>query len=74
MPTDTRPRRRQDIGEVVFPIERMLAAREISSCCVGVEALLETDARAIEDRLRIRLARDDGTELLLLEGICVSSC
>ncbi len=35
---------RRDIGEVVFPIEKMMAAREISSCCVGVEAALETNS------------------------------
>jgi hypothetical protein len=36
-------RDRRDIGQVVFPIEKMAAARELSSCCVGVEAALETD-------------------------------
>ena len=35
---------RRDIGQVVFPIEKMLAARELSSCCVGAEAALETDS------------------------------
>ena len=35
---------RRDIGEVVFPIEKMMAARETSSCCVGVEAALETNS------------------------------
>jgi len=35
---------RRDIGEVVFPIEKMMAARENSSCCVGVEAALETNS------------------------------
>lgn len=35
---------RRDIGQVVFPIEKMAAARELSSCCVGVEAALETDS------------------------------
>jgi len=29
---------------VVFPIEKMMAARENSSCCVGVEAALETNS------------------------------
>lgn len=33
---------RRDIGRVVPLIEKMEAAREFSSCCVGVEALLET--------------------------------
>ncbi len=45
---------RRDIGEVVFPIEKMLAAREISSCCVGVEAALETDSKLITTRTRVR--------------------
>ena len=35
---------RRDIGEVVFPIEQMMAAREMSSCCVGIEASLETNS------------------------------
>ena len=37
-------RDRRNIGKVVSPIEKMMAAREQSSCCVGVEALLEADA------------------------------
>ncbi len=37
-------RDRRDIGEVVFPMEKMSAAREFSSCCVGVEAALETNS------------------------------
>ena len=39
------PRRmkdRRDIGEVVFLIEQLMAAREVSSCCVGQEQMLET--------------------------------
>lgn len=34
---------RRDIGQVVFPIEKMMAARDFSSCCVGIEAALETN-------------------------------
>jgi hypothetical protein len=34
---------RRDIGQVVFLSEKMEAAREFSSCCVGVEAYLETN-------------------------------
>jgi hypothetical protein len=47
---------RRDIGQVVSPIEKMMAARELSSCCVGVEAALETNSgfamlmRHISDR------------------------
>ncbi len=36
-------RNRRDIGEVVFLHEKMQMAREISSCCVGTEALLESN-------------------------------
>jgi quercetin dioxygenase-like cupin family protein len=43
-PTNTNSaKNRRDIGKVVPLIEKMNAAREISSCCVGVEALLETN-------------------------------
>ena len=41
---------RRDIGEVVFPIEKMIAAREMSSCCIGAEAALETDSKLIAER------------------------
>jgi len=37
----------RDIGSVDFAIEKMMAAREVSSCCVGVEALLEIDSKLI---------------------------
>jgi hypothetical protein len=40
-------RDRRDIGQVISPIETMMAAREASSSCVGVEALLETDSSRI---------------------------
>jgi hypothetical protein len=45
-------RDRRDIGQVISPIEKMMAAREASSCCVGVEALLEIDARQIRSAKR----------------------
>lgn len=32
---------RRDIGEVVFLSETVAVARELSSCCVGAEAMLE---------------------------------
>ena len=35
---------RRDVGQVVFLSEKMDAAREFSSCCVGTEAALETNA------------------------------
>ncbi len=40
-------RDRRDMGQVISPIEKMMAAREASSSCVGVEALLEIDAKRI---------------------------
>lgn len=33
---------RRDVGRVVFLSEEMAAARELHSCCVGVEASLES--------------------------------
>lgn len=35
---------RRDVGQVVFLNEKMNAARELSSCCIGTEAALETNA------------------------------
>ncbi len=49
-----RTRDRRDIGRVDFAIEKMMAAREISSCCVGVEALLEMDSKSISKQLKER--------------------
>jgi hypothetical protein len=51
-------RNRRDIGEVVFPIEKMQRARELSSCCVGVEAMLQADSGVYgsESRLFVRSA------------------
>lgn len=43
---------RRDIGKVVSPIEVMMAAREVSSSCVGVEALLEVNSKSISQRLK----------------------
>ncbi len=40
-------RDRRDIGQVISPIEKLMAARQASSSCVGVEALLETDSKQI---------------------------
>lgn len=34
---------RRDIGQVEFLMEKLVSARETSSCCVGVEAALETN-------------------------------
>lgn len=51
-----RLKNRRDIGRVVFLAEQMAAARELSSCCVGTEALLEsrTGAQAIRRWLGLR--------------------
>lgn len=35
---------RKDIGQVVSPIEKLMAARAASSSCVHVEAALESDS------------------------------
>lgn len=43
---------RRDIGRVDFAIEKMMAARAMSSSCVGVEALLETDFGSIGKQTR----------------------
>lgn len=40
---------RRDIGNVETPIERLQAARELSSCCVGVEASLLPKSRTEKD-------------------------
>jgi len=45
---------RRDIGRVDFAIEKMMAAREVSSSCVGVEALLEIDLKLIGKQLKKR--------------------
>lgn len=42
---------RRDIGSVDIAIEKMMAARELSSACVGVEALLEIDSKLIGKRI-----------------------
>jgi hypothetical protein len=43
---------RRDIGRVDFAIEKMMAAREVSSSCVGVEALLEVDSKSISRQIK----------------------
>ena len=45
---------RRDIGKVEFAIEKLIAAREISSSCIGAEALLEADSPSI----RVQLKKD----------------
>ena len=46
---------RKDIGEVVHPIEKLMAARAAGSSCVHIEADLESDSgltRPVKDRSR----------------------
>ena len=56
--TDRKPapmKGRKDIGKVVFPIEKLMAARAASSSCVHIEADLESDSgltNPIKDRSR----------------------
>jgi hypothetical protein len=45
---------RRDIGSVDFVIEKMMAACEVSSSCVGVEALLEIDSKSIKKAVKRR--------------------
>ena len=45
-----RARDRRDIGRVDFLSDKIAKARELSSCCVGTERLLEDDASAIRSR------------------------
>jgi hypothetical protein len=45
---------RRDIGSVDFAIEKMMAAREASSSCIGVEALLEIDSKSIKKAVKRR--------------------
>jgi hypothetical protein len=45
---------RRDIGSVDFASEKMMAAREFSSSCVGVEALLEIDSKSIKKAVKRR--------------------
>ena len=69
---------RRDIGKVIPLIEKMNAAREISSCCVGVEALLETDreidgyAKRVKNRIRTGYRLTGLVLLVLIGGILVS--
>ena len=49
---------RRDIGKVIPLIEKMRAAREISSDCVGVEALLETNSEIDGYVKRVKLEKN----------------
>ena len=52
----------RDIGEVVTPMEKMNAARELSSCCLGTEALLASnknfDSYIRQNRSRTKPEKD----------------
>lgn len=51
---------RRDVGQVVFLNEKMEAARDLSSCCIGAEAALETNSGF--KALMRRLARKPGSK------------
>jgi len=73
-PIDASPaNNRRDIGKVIHLSEKMNAAREISSCCVGVEALLETNSE-IEGYVKRRKDRSGtgikSTVLIIFGLIC----
>jgi hypothetical protein len=48
---------RRNIGRVSFPIETLMASRELSSCCAGQEAMLEQsrdiELKGDEDRYKM---------------------
>ena len=50
----------RDIGQVVPFIEKMDAAREASSCCIGVEAALESNKNidSLMKRLSSRISSE----------------
>ena len=50
--------RRRGVGRVEFLCEKVAAARELSSCCVGTERLLEDDARLRPPDTAIEKKRD----------------
>ncbi|MDH3759692.1 MAG: hypothetical protein OEU50_01840 [Gammaproteobacteria bacterium] len=50
--------KRSKVGEVVFLAEKMQRARELSSCCVGTEALLETGFKGPGAAVRGRAAAE----------------
>ena len=48
-----RIKNRKDIGRVEFLIDKLMAARSLSSCCAAQEAMLETGNRLdLEQRER----------------------
>jgi hypothetical protein len=52
MPQD-RIKNRKDIGRVEFLIDKLMAARSLSSCCAAQEVMLETGNRLdMEERER----------------------
>ena len=48
-----RLRDRSDIGEVVFPIEKLMEFRDANASCVHIEAALQAD-RGLTDTGKIR--------------------
>ena len=48
-----RVKNRKDIGRVEFLIDKFMAARSLSSCCAGQEAMLETN-QGLEEQDQVR--------------------
>jgi hypothetical protein len=58
---------RRDIGQVVFVQEKIMTARNRSSCCVGVESALEADVGF--EGLKRRLAEGSPSSKAWLEKL-----
>jgi hypothetical protein len=58
---------RRDIGQVVFVQEKIMTARNRSSCCVGVESALEADVGF--EGLKRRLADGSSASKAWLENL-----
>lgn len=58
---------RRDIGQVVFVQEKIMTARNRSSCCVGVESAIEADAGF--EGLKRRLADHSSARKAWLENL-----
>ena len=52
---------RRDIGKVESPIDKIARARQLSSCCIGVEAMLEGERRSTRYPAHAT-AREDSTK------------
>lgn len=50
--------RERKIGKVVFLAEKLNAAGQLSSCCVGTEALLEADSQPLKVKREKTASKD----------------